>query len=289
MARLEAVPPERIAAVLVKEIFDVAAAIPVRSAEDAADHDTEVDPVRGVPVSQMAVASTIETPRHREGQTSSRGTLGSFVSGLLERGPTAAIRTAFVRSEVMNWWRSLTTRRRRMLVAGGCAGLAVAIAVIVVPVPSPATPDAREGRIVAQPDASQQRTPSAKPTADAAINGDDPLAALEVLLDRRDECYRTRSILCVDGFDQPGSSASEGDGRAVAASDGDREIDAALPGPAAEFDLESALIAERLGDSALIEVTVDTRPASLLLMRSEAGWRIRDYLMPMAEATEGEG
>jgi hypothetical protein len=46
---------------------------------------------------------------------------------------------------------------------------------------------------------------------------------------------------------------------------------------------------ERLGDSALVSLGVasslenadadpETQPASLLLMKGEAGWRIRDYL-----------
>ena len=37
---------------------------------------------------------------------------------------------------------------------------------------------------------------------------------------------------------------------------------------------------ERLGDSALVSLgdVTDSEPASLIMMKSEAGWRIRDYL-----------
>jgi hypothetical protein len=46
----------------------------------------------------------------------------------------------------------------------------------------------------------------------------------------------------------------------------------------ASAEAVDARLVERLGNSALVEVGSETAPASLLLMRSEAGWRIRDWV-----------
>jgi len=46
----------------------------------------------------------------------------------------------------------------------------------------------------------------------------------------------------------------------------------ALPNPPA------VELVQRLGDSALVFLGPGTEPASLLLVKGEAGWRIRDYL-----------
>jgi hypothetical protein len=43
-------------------------------------------------------------------------------------------------------------------------------------------------------------------------------------------------------------------------------------------DARDAAVVERLGDSVLIALGPDSRPASVLLMKGEAGWRIRDYI-----------
>ena len=44
------------------------------------------------------------------------------------------------------------------------------------------------------------------------------------------------------------------------------------------LDAASATIVERLGDTVLISLGPDSEPASVLLMKGEAGWRVRDYL-----------
>jgi hypothetical protein len=123
---------------------------------------------------------------------------------------------------------------------------------------------------------------------DKSIAGDDPVAAAVALLAARERCMSTLSVLCLDGVDQEGSAAL----------DGDRQVIRSLQekGTATrERSLADATVelSQRLGDSALMTVTATTgptstdantteakedksEPTSLLLIKSEAGWRIRD-------------
>jgi hypothetical protein len=41
------------------------------------------------------------------------------------------------------------------------------------------------------------------------------------------------------------------------------------------------MVVERLGDSVLVDLDPESQPASVLLMKGEAGWRIRDYVARM--------
>jgi len=113
-------------------------------------------------------------------------------------------------------------------------------------------------------------------TAEAhALVADDPVAALVVLLRERDRCIRDVSVLCLDGVLQAGSVAMQRDADLVRSVQGGGELtaDAAIVAGA-------PVLIERLGDSALIDLgeVPQTQPASVLVMRSEAGWRIRNYL-----------
>ena len=104
---------------------------------------------------------------------------------------------------------------------------------------------------------------------------DDPLAALELLLVERERCIRDLSVLCLDAVDQAGSAALADDTALVRAiQNGGESAHVAL-------DASGAELVERLGDSAIVRLTAtdpETQPASLLLMKGEAGWRIRGYL-----------
>ena len=106
------------------------------------------------------------------------------------------------------------------------------------------------------------------------VAGDDPVAALVALLDERDRCVRDLSVLCLDGVVQSGSAASDHDAAVVRAIQGGAETaDAAIVANA-------PVLVERLGDTALVSLgdVPQTQPASTLVMRGEAGWRIRDYV-----------
>jgi hypothetical protein len=124
------------------------------------------------------------------------------------------------------------------------------------------------------------------------IAGDDPLAAAVALLDARAECFSTRSVLCLDGVDQRGASAMEADMVQVQLlQEGGASNGSVITAPdPQERSMGSRHIAvvERLGDSVLLAVTFGETGAidasfSLLLIKQEEGWRIRD-LVPMTES-----
>ena len=163
--------------------------------------------------------------------------------------------------------RAVSSVRPRFWVAGGAMVAALLAAAFLIP----------QGRSDAVSTPLPTRSTSAPETSDPSpIVGDDPAAAAAPLLAARESCIRDMSVLCLDAVVQPDSAASTADRgliRAIQAGQG-------LPSP---WGVEpgEAILNERLGDSAIVSLsdTADDQPASLLLMKSEAGWRIRDYLM----------
>jgi len=129
----------------------------------------------------------------------------------------------------------------------------------------------------AGPPAGPTPTPSAPTTSTSVppdpgpVGGDDPVAAALVLLQVRELCIRDLSIGCLDDVGQPGSAALEADRELVTAM-----LDGAESGPLPIVN--GASLTQRLGDSALVALGPDSEPASVLLVKGEAGWRIRDYL-----------
>jgi hypothetical protein len=111
--------------------------------------------------------------------------------------------------------------------------------------------------------------------ADDPTRSDDPLVALPALLAQRDRCVRDLSVLCLDLVDQAGSAALQRDAELVRSVREGGE----LP-DGATVVLGTPTLVERLGDSALVDLGAapDSETASTLMMRGEAGWRIRDYL-----------
>lgn len=107
-------------------------------------------------------------------------------------------------------------------------------------------------------------------TEEAAVRGDDPLAAAAVLLRARVACVREPSMSCLAAVDQEGSPVAAGDSRIMAdlASAGDLVLPTVV---------ESEL--QRLGETVLVACrTADDEPASVLVVRTEAGWRLREVL-----------
>ena len=160
---------------------------------------------------------------------------------------------------------ALVTVRRRVWIIAGAVCAALAVALVVVPQSSP---DARPAPS-AEPAAST--APVAEGAAPSAVDGDDPIAALVELLAARERCIRDLSLLCLDAIDQDNSAALEDDRALLRALQDGAEIPPVI-------DATGAVLTERLGNTALIALGADSEPASILMMRSEAGWRIRDYL-----------
>jgi len=178
-------------------------------------------------------------------------------------------------------------RRRYWTIAAGVAACLV-VAVIAVPSGAGSGDAAREPTIGSAAGATPGPEPTARgepvpppatsegsPMQDSALIGDDPVAALLALLAERERCVRDLSVLCLDGVLQQGSAALQRDTAVIRALQAGGEQT-----PDATVSANGPVLVERLGDSALLDLgdVPETQPASTLVMRGEAGWRIRDYL-----------
>lgn len=123
-----------------------------------------------------------------------------------------------------------------------------------------------------------QLSPTAAPTVQASgpVLEDDPVAAYEALVALRQDCIRELSILCLDAVLQQDSTAMRNDLALIASIErGD--------GGSATLAAGKPRLRERMGDAALIEFADESEPApdslrSVLLIKTEAGWRIRSYV-----------
>jgi len=174
--------------------------------------------------------------------------------------------------------RELVAPVRARFWAIGIGALAALVGALVL-VPqgsSDATPDAVASDSPTAPAIAEQIPAEGAPDE---ILGDDPAVALAALLESRELCIHSASVLCLDAVDQIGSQALAEDQARIRAlhegADAGGDIpDETVPPQPWEFE-----IGEQLGGAALVTVSgADSEPASILMIRSEAGWRIRDYL-----------
>ena len=116
-------------------------------------------------------------------------------------------------------------------------------------------------------------TPTAAPTAAAsgAVVEDDPVDAFETLARVRNDCIRDLSILCLDTVLQPDTAAMADDVELI------RSIERG-DGGAPRIAPTEIELAERMGDAALLTYLDNEQPASVLVIKTEAGWRIRSYV-----------
>ena len=111
-------------------------------------------------------------------------------------------------------------------------------------------------------------------TSDEVITGDDPVLAVSILLRRRLGCLQDVSVVCLDGVHQAQSAALAADTHAL------RMVQQGGGAPVPEpLETWSAALVERTGDAALVSLQApdpERQPASVLVVKGEAGWRIRD-------------
>jgi hypothetical protein len=144
------------------------------------------------------------------------------------------------------------------------------------------SPDSAGARPAASPEpAEASGNPSAEPaeptradTDGAAVTGDDPVTAVPALLRIRTRCLDEVSVVCLDGVHQSQSAALAADSHVL------RLFQQGGGAPERE-DLSSwaANLVERTGDVALVSLQApdaERQPASVLVVKGEAGWRIRD-------------
>ena len=149
--------------------------------------------------------------------------------------------------------------RRPAWVGAGAAVIALVVGLALVPNGTDAAPAPIE-------------TPLPLEAANGPVTDEDPVAAFEALVAARDGCVRELSVLCLDGIDQAGSAAMDDDVALI------HSIENGSGG--ASFTASDTALVERDGDAALVsyESSLNDKPASALLVKSEAGWRIRTYL-----------
>jgi len=194
---------------------------------------------------------------------------------------------AILRSKVLA---ILAPVRTPVWIAGGAGLGALVIALTVIPAahsetvpgsaPTGSSASASPSVVAtASPGAAAPSAPG--PAATSAIEGEDPLAAARALLAARTRCFDGKSPTCFDAVDQAGSAVIEADRELF------RRVKKGVPLPA-EATLEgfTPRLVQQLGDSVIMQLvdaegsTVTTKnPAPLLLVRSEAGWRIRDLVL----------
>ena len=92
------------------------------------------------------------------------------------------------------------------------------------------------------------------------------MAAFGVLAARRQTCLAAAQVSCLAEVDQAGSAAMRADENSVL---GQREAFA--------IDTHGAVLVERVGGSAIVSALLNEQPASFLLMKGEAGWRLREF------------
>lgn len=275
---------ELILPVLASRLFEVAAAVPLRFAPDEREADAAVAGPRAIPTGEALVGADVERGAESPVGTPTRmaAALGRVVPEALlqrlvdvaERSPVAPVADAAVRH-----WRSWTPTRRRIVLAVGAAALTVGVVTAVVPAGAPAT--GATGTTAASwpsgvPSGSASAFAESEQTVrDAAVTGDDPVAASGALLSARDRCLGSLSLRCLDQVDAADSGALKDDQSAIRAAQQGGELPDPLWGGA---DKDSAVLIERLGDSALVRLGDPSSGASILVVKGDAGWRIRDVV-----------
>ncbi|KQQ27570.1 hypothetical protein [Frondihabitans sp. Leaf304] len=136
--------------------------------------------------------------------------------------------------------------------------------------PGRATGTTPGGRATATP--TPTPSTSTGPRADrhdqveAVLAGDDADRAVRLLLRLRADCFRALDAECLAGVDEPGSAALAEDERVVA--------DPALLESVPEIVVGTAI--NRLGGVVLFDATSSNdEPASVFVVKTEAGWRVR--------------
>jgi hypothetical protein len=135
--------------------------------------------------------------------------------------------------------------------------------------PSGSTGSARAE--AAAPTAATGAPPTSPVVESSSLTGA-PEAAFPVLLRLRAACLRALDTECIAGVDEADSPAIDGDQASIA----QPRLLKSLP-----VDLSPGTVVNRLGGAVLFAARDDAhdRPASVLLTRSEAGWRLRSIVV----------
>jgi hypothetical protein len=237
---------------LADRLFGLASASPVRF-----DDDDGADAVVAARMGELREPEPVEEPP--------AGVLPTWLAALLPEWVRERVSEPVARVTAI--WAAWEPRRRRLALGAFAGGLALVGALALVPASSVASSGAGP-----TPTAS---APSAAPRLPV-----DPVEATILLLEYRDRCLRDLSLLCLDEVVQLDSAAYADDAALI------RGVQAGGEYPDTQILDGRPVLVERLGDAALLDLPPGSAPASVLLMRTENGWRIRDYLDAPAVSAE---
>lgn len=231
----------------------------------------------------LAVAEGAGDARDREGRRSGwtrlaelaqlPGEIADDLAASLDRDPRAALAR-----RAAGWMR----RRRGALLTGGLVGAGALVALLTAVPPSAAGVRSEPGSEAIAMEAQTEAAPAAESLATSAppspspeepmvVPTDDPVAAAAALLEIRATCLASADLDCLRAVEQPGSPIEARDRAAIVAGEGTADPDA---------DLDAITLVADLGDAVVLSVPSvrgEREPASLLMMRSEAGWRLREW------------
>ncbi|AMB58560.1 hypothetical protein [Microterricola viridarii] len=170
--------------------------------------------------------------------------------------------------------RRVGAHRRPIMVSAAVAAGLFALAITLLPPGSPGSQAAATPAPTAPvaPGPPEVETEPLQ-TADAALEAD-PVMAAAGLLAAREDCFRQSSLLCLDDVLDTGGPLAAADAADIRQAQLDGTV--LLPDP---YDLDALGLVEQNGGAALIALRgagAKTKPASLLMIRGEAGWRLRE-------------
>ncbi|HWU46835.1 MAG TPA: protein kinase [Humibacter sp.] len=248
------------------------------------------------PAGRRRHSSRRREPGWADGRAVGRA-LGRIAEQTLERGPLSILREHVARL--------VRARRRPVAVAAILATGLVAGGVLLLPPSQQAADAGTRATAPPSPHSSPRPLPSdaqASTTAssgaatggtatggghdpteslgasDDPITSDDPVAAASALFDARSRCLRGRSAACLASVDERTSP--------VYADDVDRTARTSTrdAGDEADYAQFGVSLIERIGGSALVALSppsgaTDAEPATALVIKGEAGWRIRQIYL----------
>ena len=286
LADVEECDDEFILPLLASRLFEVAAAVPIRFEAGEPEADATPSSWRAIPVGEAvaerdagSVAASPSGWRSAIGRLVPEPVLGRMLDAV-GHSPAAPV-LATAAAAVGRRWNSWGPGRRRGVLAVAAAAATVGIVTVLAPVGAVAT-GGPGSSVSAAGSPSDRPGSSASRTAedpgdgiDPALVADDPVAAAGALVTARDRCLTSVSARCLNGVDEPGSSALDADQAAMRMALRGGELPDPLQGATAAG---SAELIERLGDSALVRLGGAPSATSLLLVKGDAGWRIRDVI-----------
>ena len=186
-------------------------------------------------------------------------------------------------------FRTRVSSRRRVLVFGGLLGGAALVLMLTLVPPAPAGRDsAAEPRgtsaqadttVSSEAPTATEHPPRVDSESPAPQSGDathpdlDAVGAAAQLLELRASCLATLDHACLAQVAQPDSAIERADLDLLAQARSGEQM------PVDAFALDSITVTAEMGSAVLVSVPyVDEQrePASLLVMRGEAGWRLRE-------------